>query len=236
MLRESLVFIFKPFNAIKSLKDFDVTYFQIFRYLFFIGLFRGVKMNLNKVAEGLRGYVAYFDSNRSPVKRYLIASFAIKDVNKASEIKKYDIEFYEEIKKEKAWHIKHAWKVPRKDASILLFLPWILFIFWIVIVIFTNIKYLASRYGIIILMGLYVFYAYYYLRNVNIKIREKIAQKNDKRLREDAHKIIDYMRGFFKKERLNPKDFDIMLRHNDYKGLAYEKKGKHKYIAYVKID
>jgi hypothetical protein len=40
----------------------------------------------------------------------------------------------------------------------------------------------------------------------------------------------------FKKNGLSGKDFPIKLRHNDYRGLIYEEKGKNDYIAYVVVE
>ena len=66
------------------------------------------------------------------------------------------------------------------------------------------------------------------------KNRNLIFGRYDEELKTQANKIINYFKNFLKENNLNPKDFPIELRHDDYDNLTYENKGK-KFIAYVRL-
>lgn len=60
------------------------------------------------------------------------------------------------------------------------------------------------------------------------------AKKYENELKSYAQELVDYWIQLIKEYNLDPDDLSIKLRHNNYKGLIYEKKGKNKYIAHIK--
>jgi hypothetical protein len=71
---------------------------------------------------------------------------------------------------------------------------------------------------------------------LTVKTGNEIALKYDDMLKSAANEIIMEIMKIFKKNGLSGKDFPIKLRHNDYRGLIYEEKGKNDYIAYVVME
>jgi len=59
--------------------------------------------------------------------------------------------------------------------------------------------------------------------------RRIVGKKYDEHLRRSIQELIDYGTEFIRKEDLKPIDFPIKLKHDDYKGLVYEMKGKNRY-------
>jgi hypothetical protein len=62
-----------------------------------------------------------------------------------------------------------------------------------------------------------------------------VALEYDQDLILNVQKIISNLREVLVENSLNPKDFPIELRHNDYEGLEYVEKKKGVYTAYVKL-
>lgn len=58
-----------------------------------------------------------------------------------------------------------------------------------------------------------------------------LSEKYDKEIKNAIQELIDYSSELIKKENLNPEDYPIKLRHNDYHGLEYEIIGKNSYIG-----
>lgn len=50
-----------------------------------------------------------------------------------------------------------------------------------------------------------------------------------------VQELVDYAVKFYKKEELDPRDFPIYLKNNDYNGLTYERKEKN-YKGYVVLN
>lgn len=64
------------------------------------------------------------------------------------------------------------------------------------------------------------------------KSYKNTGEKYDIELKKAVQLIIDHGTEIAQKDGLNPEDFPIKLRHNDYKGLKYDKKGKNNYVGY----
>ncbi len=69
---------------------------------------------------------------------------------------------------------------------------------------------------------------------VTINEKNKFGLEYDADLKSQNQKNIDYSRNFLRENNLNPKDFSIELRHNDYEGLTYESKGRG-FLAYIQL-
>lgn len=64
------------------------------------------------------------------------------------------------------------------------------------------------------------------------KSYKNTGEKYDIELKKAVQLIIDHGTEIAQKDGLNPEDFPIKLRHNDYKGLKCDKKGKNNYVGY----
>lgn len=49
-----------------------------------------------------------------------------------------------------------------------------------------------------------------------------------------VQKLIDEGRILYRKEKIKTADYPLKMRHDDYDGLIYEKRGKNNYLAYFK--
>ncbi len=67
------------------------------------------------------------------------------------------------------------------------------------------------------------------------KCRRTAGERHDMDLKLAVQELVDYAVGFYKTEKLDPRDFPIYLKNNDYNGLTYERKGKN-YRGYVVLD
>lgn len=81
------------------------------------------------------------------------------------------------------------------------------------------------------LPSIYLFLVWMSTRN-----RRFFGEKYDDNLKKALQDLIDYGLELIKKENLNPEEYPLKLRHNDYKGLEYEIKGKNKYIGVFKNE
>jgi Ca2+/Na+ antiporter len=125
------------------------------------------------------------------------------------------------------------------EKNIKIRLGFIIFIFIIfsVVKLFVHLGYLRTGAFInlfmliIVVLFVFVYLPYFYQRAAN-----KIAGHNDEELKSAAQGIIDEVAKYFREHNIDPKKYPIRLRHNDYEGLRYEKKGENNYIGYVKVD
>lgn len=60
------------------------------------------------------------------------------------------------------------------------------------------------------------------------------GEKYDDELKRAVQELINYGIELIKENNLNPKDYPIKLRHNDYEGLEYEFKGENDYLGWFK--
>ncbi len=69
-----------------------------------------------------------------------------------------------------------------------------------------------------------------------VQKRRRIAgEKYNTDLKMAVQELVDYAVKFYKKEELDPRDFPIYLKNNDYNGLTYERKEKN-YKGYVVLN
>ncbi len=68
------------------------------------------------------------------------------------------------------------------------------------------------------------------------KVRTLNGEKHENDIKNAVQMLIDHGKRFLEEDELNPTEFPIMLRYNDYNGLEYENKGEHDYIGFFKLD
>lgn len=70
-----------------------------------------------------------------------------------------------------------------------------------------------------------------------VKVCDQILAKKSYELENLVQELIDNALEFFKKENIDPREYPLRLRFNDYKGLKYVKEERnledHEYIAYL---
>ncbi len=186
-----------------------------------------------KIIEGVNDYITELDSFRPKISIravYLSVYSTLlshKSKNKANFIRK-NPKLHEKIQKEVDPYFKKVVKITLKDL-IKLFSGIILISLLgaILAIIFTNnlIRIISGSINSLIFIY-FLFWIYKSYKNA--------GEKYDIELKKALQELIDYRTELIKKENLNPEDYPIKLRHNDYCGLKYEIKGKNNYIGYFK--
>lgn len=68
--------------------------------------------------------------------------------------------------------------------------------------------------------------------HMSTRKRQIWGEKCDKTIKRSVQELIDYGKEYIKENNLNPLDYPLKLRHNDYNGLKYQNNGKNKYMGY----
>jgi len=197
-------------------------------------------MDKRKVIESLIFHIEKFDSLRYPAKVYPRNFFYTFTRHKIFDpIEKYDPEFKRKINEYYVDIVKEFQRAKSKFELIKL-----LSFFGFSMIIFIIIGLLADYFGlfwitVIILyffatLGLVILFYFFGIREA-INVANKVNPKIDDDLKLKIQNIIDYTKKIFKQENFNPIDFPLYLRHDDYEGVLYEKKGKNKFKAYIII-
>lgn len=197
-------------------------------------------MDLTKVLRYLVFYIEVFDARRYPVKLcprgffdYFVKSWRmyLKNV-----IVEYDPSLQREIdaflrfyrQKIKEYYDKRVFTGLIMAAvlfiSICIFLlAWFLFTSFI---LKNAVFQIASG---LIIIGITIEYL---VTREAVKAGKHVAPSIDNELKTFVQKLIYYARDFIKENNLNPREFQIKLRHDDYEGLTYnERNGE--YLAYI---
>jgi hypothetical protein len=197
------------------------------------------EVKIDMKVEGLRLYIMELDPLRLPTKfgvypYSLRTYFEFLSKNKERSQVKLNKKFYQEIVENmKAYRTDT--EVSSKDLTVL-FLSLIAVLMFlglgsaIVSVIFS----LSLLQGVIFLIILSIPTLYLYFAWMGTRRRNYLGKKYDENIKRAVQHLIDYGRNKIIEENLNPKDFPIKLRHNDYEGLIYEKKGKNNYVGFFK--
>lgn len=147
-----------------------------------------------------------------------------------------DPAFYQKIRKKRELYFKNTTKFDARDTLkiFVLVIIWISILGGLFIFVFGIILDFNFLQGIvsIILIGApstYLFFAWI------IKMRRNyFGEKYDYELKETIQELIDYGMGLIRENDLDPSDFPIKLRHNDYEGLVYENKGKNDFLGFFR--
>ncbi|OPY22658.1 MAG: hypothetical protein A4E26_01216 [Methanobacterium sp. PtaU1.Bin097] len=78
-------------------------------------------------------------------------------------------------------------------------------------------------------IGIYIYFFF-----INTRRRQFWGEKYEDNLKMSVQKLIDEGRTLYRKEKINNADYPLKMRHDDYNGLTYEKRGKNNYLAYFK--
>lgn len=191
-----------------------------------------------KLAEGISIYITELDFYRAPIywglipwpfKTYL--SIILKLTSKYY-FMGHNKDLYGKNRKDVDPFFKELQNYSHSDFVILyvsLFV-WLFFSVIVSMVIFKSLLYSFLAALIIGLSGSCFAFSW-----AGTKRRRIAGEKYDVDLKIAIQKLVDCAVKFYKTEKLDPKDFPIYLKNNDYDNLAYEKKGKN-YRGYVMLN
>lgn len=190
-----------------------------------------------KNIKGLNVYIMELDSFRSP-------GISILDYNIITAIfklyknipKTFFIKNNEEIHGKTVKKIENYLKnreIEQKEQKIIKYSLFLILAFvWGVPIILREIFSLTLFQEILILLiiglpSLNLYFAWLITRRKNY-----LGKKYDADLKIAVQRLIDYGIIFINQKNLNPNNFPIKLRHDDYYGLNYEVKGINKYVGF----
>ena len=75
-----------------------------------------------------------------------------------------------------------------------------------------------------------------FIRSEFKKAGNQVSPYIDPEIKETVQELINYLKRFFKENNIDPSNYPLHLRHNDYEGLRYEKRGENNYTAYIVIE
>ena len=141
---------------------------------------------------------------------------------------------YEKTQKEMKIYFENATKFDVKDTLKIFFMLiiWISAIGGLFILIFGIILGFNLFQGILSIIVFGTPLTYLFIVWLITKRRNFLGKKYDENIKRTVQQLIDYGRNKIIEENLNPKDYPIKLRHNDYDGLTYEKKGKNNFLGF----
>ena len=142
-------------------------------------------------------------------------------------------DLYQETKDELSEFYKNTGNIGKKEER----LESSIFLIWLFLVIGLSL-------AISILNNLTIFNAllvaliiscttlYLFLVWISTRRRQIVGKKYDENLKRTVQLLVDYGIELVHENDLDPQNFPIKLRHNDYNGLKYEKKGKNNYLGF----
>ncbi len=201
-------------------------------------------VDTSKTAEALIFNIEWLDSRRSPVKLFP-RNFLYHDKHKlypplSRAIEKNDPVINREIEVFRDFWWDEAKKYYRKQKDSKDFFVALIPIILIIGSVFFNVIFTPNMsiwFTLFFALISSVMIIMYYITKKTTKCAEIIAQNKDKEIEITAfaQKLINYTKKFFKENNIDPANFPLQLRHDDYSGLHYEKRGEHEYIAYVDV-
>lgn len=143
---------------------------------------------------------------------------------------------YERTMEYRSAYFENGSKIDKKDVLkifglLILFVSVLgsIFIFFFFIILdFNFFQYVVSA----IVFGIPI--SYLFIVWLITRRRNYFGKKYDGDIKLAVQCLIDYGVEFVRENDLDPLDFPVRLRHDDYDGLVYEKKGKNKFVGVFK--
>lgn len=197
-------------------------------------------INSNKVLDGLEGYIMELDSLRPPI---MLGVSTLSFTGTLELLFKYGHKSYflknnpeinRKIKKE-----MHNYRNDTKIDSKEMVIPFIYlsFVVFLIVAITLGIAFIYSLSILqiclmVFIVGLPLLYV---LFSVTIPRRRRVlGERHDEDLKKSVQSLIDFGVHFCNDNNLDPDRFPIKLRHDDYEGLIYEKKGQNNFEGFLK--
>lgn len=195
-------------------------------------------MKDKNIFEGLFAYILELESLRPPISVFLtpysrgtLFEFLFKR-NKKIHFIKNNPELHQKIQNELDPYFKKMVKISLKD--VIIFFSSILFTAFIIAIIAVISELYPNNIVTTILIWfclscflLFQFWTY-------TKRKRILGEKYDETIKKSVQELIDYGNNYIKENNLNYEYYPIKLKHNNYKNLKYEEKGKYYYIGYFK--
>lgn len=194
----------------------------------------------NRIVEGLSAYITELDSLRPP-SRFGVSSqssVVTMELLFKQPQKSYFFRNNRELKK-KVSRKMHDFRTDTKIDSkemIMTLIPFLIGVFFIITstTIITDIYSLSIGQSSLILIGISILILYVFFSFAIMNRRKVLGERHDEDLKRSVQSLIDFGVEFCNDNNLNPDIFPIKLRHDDYDGLIYEKKGQNNYVGYLK--
>lgn len=191
--------------------------------------------------EGLCAYIMEFEPSRPPVPIGIIPySFStffglMSRQKQRNYFVKNNPNLYQKTRKGMESYFKNTTKFDFRESLSLYFylLVWAVLVLGISIII-SDFYSLNVFQGSIFLIIIAVPSFYLFIVWIIMRRRTFFGEKYDDDIKRAVQELIDYGIELLEKNDLDPKNFPVKLRHNDYSGLVYEKKGKNNYVGFFK--
>lgn len=197
-------------------------------------------MKTNEIVGGLSAYITEIDSVRPP-SRFGVSSqsFAVTlELLFKQRQRSYFLNHNRELKQKISTEM-HDFRTDTKVDSKEMVLP-IAYLFIDIFVIMaitigiTNFYSLSIVQGCLVLVLISLPLLYIYFSFIIRNRRRVLGERHDEDVKRSVQLLIDFGVQFCTDNNLNPNMFPIKLRHDDYEGLIYEKKGKNNFVGYLK--
>jgi hypothetical protein len=191
-----------------------------------------VNIEPKKLAKGFVAYLEYIDYFRPPVGGGLLHIGPLSRYY----LERYNPKLHQRIKNDMR-PVYSEYRSPKRVFGVETFLmaiaTTIFVVFLIGILVFLKIRLLI---GVVIVSVLLLLFIYLLSRFSAVRTRKAVGKMFDKDIAVVVQYLVAETAEFFKNENLSPKDFPIKVRHDDYSGLTYEKKGKNNFVGYVVVE
>ena len=202
-------------------------------------------MNLKKIAKALIYHIERIDCMRYPVRAhpstlkrpfYGFTILLNDPIAKFNPNLKMKIDLFFKIYKSKlydGYYRSIERKQKFKEASVITLMIIALFI----IIFFLNIYF--PNLGVVVIFPPLIIISFFIAKFLHYEFEKAgnhVAPFIDSEIKETVQELINYLRRFFKENNIDPSNYPLHLRHNDYEGLRYEKRGKNNYTAYVVVE
>lgn len=196
-------------------------------------------MENSREIEGLRLYIMELDPLRIPIKfgiyPYSFSTyFEFLFKNKERNLVKKNKIFYRETLKNMKAYRKDTEVSPKELTILFSSLIAVLMFLGLGSALISVITSLSFLQGIIFLILIAIPTFYLYFAWMGTRRRNFLGKRHDTTIKHTIEMIIDHGNNYIKENNLNPVDFPIKLKHNDYENLIYKKQGQNDYIGYFK--
>lgn len=198
------------------------------------------EVKIKKLVEGLCFYINQLELNRFPVPlgfspHSFKMIFELFFTDKHNYFVKNNPELYKKTQKDLnnfyTYNLKSNVKYTRRKS--LYWNIWILVVIGVPIVAYLllNLSFLNT---IMVFFLVSIPSTYLYIVWANTTQRRILGKKYDNDIKEIIQELIEYSAKLIAENNINPENFPLKLRHDDYDGLVYEKKGKNKFVGVFK--
>ena len=197
-------------------------------------------MKTNEIVGGLSAYITEIDSVRPP-SRFGVSSqsFAVTlELLFKQRQRSYFLKHNRELKQKISTEM-HDFRTDTKVDSKEMVLPLAylfidIFVIMAITIGITNFYSLSIVQGCLVLVLISLPLLYIHFSFIIRNRRRVLGERHDEDVKRSVQLLIDFGVQFCTDNNLNPNMFPIKLRHDDYEGLIYEKKGKNNFVGYLK--